>query len=64
MVNEIVTRLFPKVKIIDLAMLFCHSGKCSPVQGGKLLQPENDNAGHLNLDGSVYVSDLLIKAIL
>lgn len=60
MVREVVISQFPKVKILDLATLFCNSGKCSPIQNGKLLYPNNDS-GHLNKDGSVFVSEYLLK---
>lgn len=62
MVSEVVNLYYPKVKILDLTTLFCHSGKCSPVQNGNLLHPNNDG-GHLNKEGSVFVSDYLIKAL-
>lgn len=62
MVTEVVAAQFPKVKILDLSTLFCHSGKCNPVQNGKLLYPNSDG-GHFNKEGSVFVSDYLLRAI-
>lgn len=61
-VNEVVATQFPQVKVIDLANLFCRSGKCSPVADGKILYKNNDG-GHLNSHGSVYVSQYLLRAI-
>lgn len=59
-VNEIVSTQFPKVKVLDLTPLFCSSGKCSPIVNGKMLYIDS---GHLNTDGSVFVSKYLLKAM-
>lgn len=61
-VNEVVSKNFPKVKVLDLNPLFCRNEKCNPLgtNGNTLLYSDRS---HLNYKGSVYVAPYLLKAL-
>jgi hypothetical protein len=46
--------------IIDFTDLFCNSNFCDPKVNNKFMFEDND---HLSVDGSIYVSDVLERAL-
>jgi hypothetical protein len=46
--------------IVDFTDLFCNSNICDPKVNKKYMFEDND---HLSVDGSIYVSDVLERAL-
>lgn len=59
-VKDVVSTQFPSVKVLNLSDPFCKGVKCSPMQNGLIMYPDNDG-GHLNDEGSIFASEYLLK---
>jgi hypothetical protein len=46
--------------IVNFTDKFCEEGICDPKIGGKFMLEDDD---HLSVDGSIYISDVLERAI-